>query len=139
MQHAFDTTFEQRLAKIDLTKVMQHVADDTGLATADLVRAEDLYRKFLTLIATFPGTSFVPPRLVDHVWHAHITFTRQYMADCELLFGHYLHHSPAEADEDMTPMFQNVTIPAYQKEFGINLMAYGLTDDMMAAAGCSGS
>ena len=139
MQYAFDTTFDQRLAKIDLRAVMQHVADDTGLPAADLVRAEDLYHKFLSLIAKFPGTGFVPPRLVDHVWHAHITFTRQYMADCELLFGHYLHHNPAQGDEDMTPMFKSVTIPAYQNEFGINLQAYGLSEDMMAASGCSGS
>lgn len=136
---SFDTTFEQRLAKIDLTAVMKHVQQDTGLSAADLERAEDLYRKFLTLIGNFPGKSFVPPRLVDHVWHAHITFTRQYMADCELLFGRYLHHNPATEDEDMTPLFHTNTIPAYQQQFGINLLAYGLGDDMLAAAGCAGN
>lgn len=129
----FDTSFEERLAKVDLTAVMKHVADDTGLPAADLVRAEDLYRKFLTLCAKFPGTAFVPPRLVDHVWHAHITFTRQYMADCDLLFGEYKHHNPAAEDEDMTPIFEANTIPAYQKEYGINIYAYGTDEHMMAA------
>lgn len=135
MQYAFDTTFEQRLAKIDLRAVMQHVAEDTGLPAADLVRAEDLYRKYLTLRANFPGTEFVPPRLVDHVWHAHITFTRQYMADCELLFGEYLHHNPAS--EDMSPVFEANTVPAFKKEFGVNLHAYGANPELMLAANCS--
>lgn len=133
----FDTTFEQRLAKINLEAVMQHVAEDTGLPAADLARAEDLYRKFLTLKANFPSTSFVPPRLVDHVWHAHITFTRQYMADCELLFGEYLHHNPAAEGEDTTPAYEAITLPAYQREFGINLRAYGVAPELMMAASCA--
>lgn len=132
----FDTTFEQRLAKVNLDAVMQHVADDTGLPVADLVRAEDLYRKYLTLRASFPQTDFVPPRLVDHVWHAHITFTRQYMADCDMLFGEYLHHNPAAEGEDMSPVFEANTLPAYQREFGINLMAYGTSPEQMLAAAC---
>lgn len=136
-QPQFDTSFEQRLAKIDLTAVMKHVADDTGLPAADLARAEDLYRKFLTLCAKFPGTAFVPPRLVDHVWHAHITFTRQYMADCDLLFGHYLHHSPAEEGEEMAPLFASSTVPAFQSEYGINLLAYGMDSYLMSAADCA--
>ncbi|TKW61501.1 MAG: hypothetical protein DI628_02450 [Blastochloris viridis] len=135
----FDTSFEERLAKVDLTAVMKHVADDTGLPAADLVRAEDLYRKFLSLIAKFPGTTFVPPRLVDHVWHAHITFTRQYMADCDLLFGSYLHHNPAEEGEEMAPVFASLTVPAYQQEYGINLMAYGMEAHYMMASDCKAS
>ncbi len=130
----FDTSFEERLARVDLTAVMKHVAEDTGLPAADLVRAEDLYRKFLTLCAKFPATTFVPPRLVDHVWHAHITFTRQYMADCDLLFGEYKHHNPAAEDEDMTPIFEANTLPAYKSEFGVELRAYGLQEAYMAAS-----
>lgn len=133
---AFDTSFEQRLAKIDLTAVMKHVQKDTGLEAADLVRAEDLYRKYLSLRAMFPTTDFVPPRLVDHVWHAHITFTRQYMADCELLFGGYLHHNPAVEDEDMTLLFEANTLPAYESEFDINLLSYGTSPELMTAADC---
>ncbi|RYG59924.1 MAG: hypothetical protein EON60_08905 [Alphaproteobacteria bacterium] len=133
---AFDTTFEQRLAKLDLSAVMKHVAADTGLPASDLERAEDLYRKFLTLRASFPGTSFVPPRLVDFVWHAHISFTRKYMGDCELLFGEYLHHNPAAEDEDMSPLYESITIPAYQSEFGINLRACGVSPDLMMASDC---
>jgi hypothetical protein len=131
-QPQFDTSFESRLAKIDLSAVMQHVAADTGLKGEDLARAEQLYRQFLTLKAKFPATSFVPPKLVDEVWHAHITFTRQYFADCDLLFGEYLHHTPDLVGAEES--FEKITVPAYQSHFGVNLKAFGLAD----AASCAG-
>lgn len=128
-QAAFDTRFEDRLANIDLTAVMAHVAEDTGLQADDLARAEQLYRQFLTLKGRYPEMTVVPPKLVDTVWHTHITFTRQYMADCEILFGEYLHHTPDVAGAE--GMFETITVPAYQAEFGVNLKAYG-----MEAAAC---
>jgi hypothetical protein len=129
-QAAFDTRFEDRLANIDLRAVMAHVAEDTGMEGADLARAEELYRQFLTLKGRYPDMTVVPPKLVDTVWHTHITFTRQYMADCEVLFGEYLHHTPDVAGAE--GMFETITVPAYQAEFGVNLKAYGLAE----AAGC---
>lgn len=94
-----DMSPAQRVAKIDLTKVMAHVAEDTGMEGEALVRAEQLYRGFLILKATKPEARLVPPTIVDEVWHAHITFTRQYMGDCELVFGEYLHHEKVDAEE----------------------------------------
>ena len=123
-QAAFDTRFEDRLAAIDLTAVMAHVAEDTGMEAQDLARAEQLYRQFLTLKGRYPEMTVVPPKLVDTVWHTHITFTRQYMADCEILFGAYLHHTPDVVGAE--GMFESITMPAYQAEFGVNLKAYGL-------------
>jgi hypothetical protein len=122
-QPQFDTSFESRLASIDLSAVMAHVAADTGFTGADLQRAEQLYRQFLTLKARYPEVCFVPPKLVDEVWHTHITFTRQYFADCDLLFGEYLHHTPDLANSEQG--FETVTVPAYATEFGVNLKAYG--------------
>jgi hypothetical protein len=133
----YDMSFEQRLARIDLSKVMEHVREDTGLGDADLARAEDLYRKFLTLCAQKPEGGIVPPRLVDAVWHAHITFTRQYMADCDLLFGQYIHHNPSISEAEAEAGFAN-TVSIYASQFGVNLNAYGTTaEEWMTAAGCS--
>jgi hypothetical protein len=132
-QSQFDTSFESRLARVDLTAVMAHVAADTGLQGADLTRAEQLYRQFLTLSARYPALSLVPPKLVDAVWHAHISFTRQYFADCELLFGEYLHHTPDVTGAEA--IFEAVTVPAYQAEFGVNLKAYGV--EIRTAADCT--
>jgi hypothetical protein len=136
MQNAhFDTPFAQRLAKIDLSHVMARLQMETGFDDATVERAEDLYRKFLTLAATYPGRSFVPPRIVDEVWHNHILFTRHYVADCDLLFGHYLHHNP-HLDADVTEAYNN-TIDAYQQVFNVHPANYGLAPDLIAA-GVSG-
>lgn len=133
---AFDQSFEQRLAKVDLTAVMAHLAKETGLAGGDLERAEDLYRKFLTLKARYPEKTFVPPRIVDHVWHTHITFTRQYMADCDLLFGVYLHHTPMEETEGL---YEENTLVLMRKDFNVDPRSYGLSSQQMAmAGGCGG-
>jgi hypothetical protein len=35
-----------------------------------------------------------PNMIADIVWHTHILFTKKYHADCERIFGHYLHHQP---------------------------------------------
>lgn len=52
------------------------------------------YRRFLTLHVRYPGRTLVPSALIDLVWHYHILDTRKYIADCERLFGEYLHHDP---------------------------------------------
>lgn len=129
----FDTPFAQRLAKVDLTNVMERLGMETGFDAATLARAEDLYRKFLTLIATYPGRSFAPPRIVDEVWHNHILFTRQYVPDCELLFGSYLHHNP-HLHADLSDAY-NDTIDAYQEVFNVHPANYGFTPEMIAAGG----
>lgn len=131
----FDLSFEQRLARVDLRAVMAHVQADTGLSDADIERAEDLYRKFLTLHHELPNAPLVPPRLVDEVWHAHITFTRQYAADCELLFGEFMHHNPDVADAD--EMYKD-TVVVYSNRFNVNLLAYGTTAPEWMTAGVCG-
>ncbi len=63
----------------------------------DLVMAlsvADLYRAFLFLCKTYPEQTIVPTREVDDFWHLHILDTRNYLSDCENIFGEYLHHFP---------------------------------------------
>lgn len=129
-----DLSFEQRLARIDLSKVMEHVREDTGMSDEQLTRAEDLYRKFLTLKFNHPEAVIVPPMAADHVWHAHITFTRQYMSDCDMLFGAYLHHTPL--DEDTAEIYNLGTVKLFESDFGINLFNYALPKEYLRAGGC---
>ena len=130
-----DLSFEQRLAKVDLTRIMARVESETGMSGETLARAEQLYRQYLTLRHRFPMDSMVPPVIVDYVWHAHMEFTRQYMADCESLFGGYLHHEPS--DVDTTAEYESVTVPAYASEFGEDfLMARKLNPAHFGAAHC---
>lgn len=119
-----DMTKAQLVAKLDLEPIMARVAAETGLPAATLARAEMLYRQFLILKADNPGRIIPPPKLADLVWHEHIVFTKRYIADCEMVFGTYLHHSPAENEEqDMTfsSLYHEVTVAAYKEAFGIDL------------------
>lgn len=138
MTHAaFDQTFAQRLARVDLTKVMKHVQSDTGMDDATLARAEDLYRKFLTLKGMFLDSSIVPPRLADIVWHAHITDTRQYMADCDILFGRYLHHTMYEEGDSHLDAMIMFTRQRFEEVFHYPIHT-GLLPDQAVMACCGG-
>jgi len=55
--------------------------------------AEIEYKRYLHLCMAF-GKGIVPNRLQDKFWHFHILDTRAYHKDCEVVFGHYLHHFP---------------------------------------------
>jgi hypothetical protein len=58
------------------------------------------YKKFLYLICAFPSKKIVPwgdrkgfcP--LDELWHEHILDTKKYAADCEAIFGRFIHHDP---------------------------------------------
>lgn len=51
------------------------------------------YKRFLYLTVT-RHEAIVPTKEIDKLWHAHVLDTRKYFADCEHLFGEYLHHFP---------------------------------------------
>lgn len=58
-------------------------------------KACQLYKNFLLLQKKHLPLSLVPSRIIDECWHNHILHTKNYMADCQAIFGHYLHHEPA--------------------------------------------
>jgi hypothetical protein len=135
MQNAFDTTFESRLAKLDLTNPMKLVAMESGMSHEELATAEDLYRKFLTLKAENPEMELTPPVIVDYVWEAHLKFSRQYMADCDMLFGEYMHHNPQMEEGKLEAPFA-ATRELFQKNYGISFTRAGLRPELCASGGC---
>jgi hypothetical protein len=52
------------------------------------------YRRFLFLMKMFPAEQAAPLVDVDTFWHYHILDTMKYAADCDAVFGHFLHHFP---------------------------------------------
>src|ERR1700754_2493607 len=52
------------------------------------------YRQWLWLNSAYPDENIPPSQEIDAVWHTHILDTRKYAKDCEMLFGHFLHHNP---------------------------------------------
>ena len=59
---------------------------------ADLLAID--YKRFLFLRAMHPERTLSPSRDVDRFWHMHILDTRKYAADCQAIFGEFLHHFP---------------------------------------------
>lgn len=95
----------------------------------DPVTAEDAiahYRRFLALKMDHPGEALVAPALVDAVWHQHILNTRAYVADCEALFGGYMHHDPFPPGEVHEAGWAR-TKALFLSNFGIDLEAQPIT------------
>jgi hypothetical protein len=85
--------------KIDLSAIrfkLSHVEHGSGWNDEKIHEAELLYRAYLSLLIVYKGSdsALAPPSLADDFWHQHILDTRKYMADCNILFGEYLHHFP---------------------------------------------
>lgn len=97
------------IAALDLTPVkakLMHEESGEGWSLAYAEKIEREYRRFLHLVKQFPDEHVVPLFDVDVFWHYHILHTMKYAADCDLVFGYFLHHSPysafaSEADESM--------------------------------------
>lgn len=54
------------------------------------------YKNFLLLLLKYPNEFLAPAPDIDEAWHNHILFTREYMCDCQAIFGNYLHHAPSQ-------------------------------------------
>jgi hypothetical protein len=53
------------------------------------------YKNFLILLLRYPDEILAPAPDIDEAWHNHILFTREYIRDCQAIFGEYLHHTPS--------------------------------------------
>jgi hypothetical protein len=85
------------IAELDLEPIkvkLMHQASGEGwtLEHADAIEFE--YRRFLYLMKKFPHEAAAPLQDVDTFWHYHILDTMKYAADCDAVFGYFLHHFP---------------------------------------------
>ncbi len=80
---------------LDPIKVkLMHEESGEGWTRAQADAVETDYRRFLYLMKAFPNEHAAPSVQVDTFWHYHILDTMKYAADCETVFGHFLHHFP---------------------------------------------
>jgi hypothetical protein len=142
-------------AQLDLepikTKLM-HIQSGEGwsLDKADAVEKE--YRRFLCLMKLYPDEDTAPLVDVDTFWHYHILDTMKYAADCQAVFGYFLHHYPyvgmrgeddeqfrLDSGERMRELYESTFGEAYP---GANSDAMGDDDspamDAVASAYCAG-
>jgi hypothetical protein len=94
------------LVEVDLSSIFFKMKSEHEMLGGELIDydvADHVYRQFLTLRQRHPSATLVPSAMIDMVWHYHILDTRKYIADCDRLFGGYLHHDPyfgLNGDED---------------------------------------
>ena len=84
---------EAMLAELDLDPVMALLVQKEGYSPAKAADLAEEYRKYLILVKT--GLNPVPSKKVDDAWHAHILHTQKYRTDMKAIFGHFIHHEPA--------------------------------------------
>src|SRR5450830_833269 len=80
------------LAPIKVKLMHEESGEGWTLERANAVEFE--YRRFLYLMKTYPHEQTAPLVDIDTFWHYHILDTMKYHADCDTVFGHYLHHFP---------------------------------------------
>jgi hypothetical protein len=85
------------IAALDLEPIkvkLMHEESGEGWTLERANAVEFEYRRFLILMKKFPDEQTAPLVDVDTFWHYHILDTMKYAADCEAVFGHFLHHFP---------------------------------------------
>lgn len=88
---ATKNSFSPAIQQLDLNGVLARLQQDHP--TLDIQQAETEYRQFLQLCLEATEAT-VPTELADKVWHYHILDTQKYAADCNTLFGKFIHHTP---------------------------------------------
>lgn len=86
-----------RLRQIDWRPILFKLTDAThglGWSMERAIPALQGYLQFLRAIDRYPHMALVPSEDVDEVWHCHLLDTQKYAADCQWLFGRFIHHNP---------------------------------------------
>ena len=109
---------------LDPIKVkLMHKESGEGWSLERANAVEFEYRRFLTLMKKYPHEQTSPLVDVDTFWHYHILDTMKYAADCEAVFGYFLHHFPyvgmrGEEDEAALARIGQRMKELYEAEFG---------------------
>src|SRR4051812_37961633 len=87
------------IAALDLESIKTRLMDPEigkGWTPDHADATERAYRRFLRVVAKNQehAADILLSRDVDEFWHAHILDTVKYAADCERVFGTFLHHAP---------------------------------------------
>jgi hypothetical protein len=128
-----DPTSEDRLNRVDtldlepiVFKLKHPEPGELALSVIAAYADVSLYRCFLKLCVLYPGTTIVPTRRIDHVWHAHMLDTARYRADCDNVLGTFLDHYPyaglrGEADRRAWRKDFARTRHLFREHFGVNI------------------
>ncbi len=91
---------EDCIKNLDLDYLEQRLTHKLAWSSTEAKEAVRRYKNFLLLLLKYPDEVLAPAPDIDEAWHNHILFTREYMRDCQAIFGEYLHHSPSNASPE---------------------------------------
>ena len=123
---------------------LMHAESGEGWSRAKADAVEKEYRRFLCLMKLYPDEPTAPLVDVDTFWHYHILDTQKYAADCDTMFGYFLHHYPyiglrGEGDEQVRLESGDRMKDLYEATFGEAYpAAAALLDDHAAATSYCG-
>ena len=113
---------------LDLTSVKRRLMDPElgeGWTPEYADSVEDAYKTYLTMVAKYQDDAedLLLAKDVDEFWHTHILQTMKYAADCQAVFGTFLHHDPhvgeiTQAVHDKRTRNAEKTRALYEREFG---------------------
>ncbi|MBP7075217.1 MAG: glycine-rich domain-containing protein-like [Rhabdochlamydiaceae bacterium] len=83
------------IKNLDLEYLEKRLTDRYKWPSENASEAVRRYKNFLLLLLKYPNEVLAPTPDIDEAWHNHILFTREYMRDCQAIFGNYLHHAPS--------------------------------------------
>jgi hypothetical protein len=107
------------ILQMDFTCIAERMVRAEGWLPYKAQRAIMQYKNFLFLHKKYPQQILVPSVDIDDVWHNHILFSKRYVADCNKLFGSYLHHNPdSERASQAMQQRYDYTQELYRSEFG---------------------
>jgi hypothetical protein len=141
----FNAIAELDLDPIKVKLMHKESGEAWSLEKANAVEFE--YRRFLQLMKMYPGEQTAPLFDVDTFWHYHILDTMKYAADCEQVFGYFLHHFPYiglrgeddeaahhEAGSRMQELYEATFGEAYIRGHGRETTAWSGAADPQTAA-----
>ena len=116
---------DPEVARTDLEMIKLKLQDQSeGLAwTAEQCESAEIeYKRYLHLCKVH-GKGIVPNQIMDNTWHFHILDTIAYHADCDRIFGRYMHHYPyfgMRGDQDAADLKRSFhkTMDLYKALYG---------------------
>jgi hypothetical protein len=128
------------LALQDHDFLVSRVVEEHGWSVERAKGAIVEYLRFLVMLAEAPKMELVASSDIDLVWHEHLIDTKNYAADCQRLFGHFIHHRRARTPDELAEIpeaYQN-TKDVYKSRFGETPPLEFWGETTMASSMCGG-
>ena len=114
-----DASVRRAIETLKLDDVLSRVVEERRWTERQAKEALIWYRNFLWLAYKHRSSRILAINEdSDHLWHAHIMFTKRYSRDCERIFGRFLDHTPTsrELTKDNRKLF-DLALRWYEEEF----------------------